>query len=281
MIRWRDKWTAYILIVPAALYVLILSFIPAIEAVYYSFTSIQGGYTLFNYKFVFSIFGTSPIVNTFIVTITALTLQFVIAFVLASLLSKPFKGRGAFSAIILIPFGVATIVTAVIFHNIFSTFGGYANTFLKVFGLKPIDWTGNFDTSLLALILADSWKNSPIVTLILLAGMTTISPDLYSQAMVDGANVFQRFFRITLPNIAGFIAIALMIRGISEFNIFAMALLLFPYQLLTTMTYSLYDTVNAHPAYAGATILLGFVLIFATLIMFYRTKYSVGERSGK
>jgi ABC-type sugar transport system permease subunit len=119
------------------------------------------------------------------------------------------------------------------------------------------------------------------VTLILLAGMTTISPDLYSQAMVDGANVIQRFFRITLPNMAGFIAIALMIRGISEFNIFAMALLLFPYQLLTTMTYSLYDTVNAHPAYAGATILLGFVLIFATLIMFYRTRYGVGHSNGK
>ena len=281
MTKWRDSWTAYILILPAALYVLILAFIPAIEAVYYSFTNIKGGYTLFNYSFVLSVFGTRPIVNTFIVTVTALILQFVFAFALASLLAKPFKGRGAFSAIILIPFGVATIVTAVIFHNIFSTYGGYANSFLNIFGVKPLDWTGSFDTSLFALILADSWKNTPIVTLILLAGMTTISPDLYSQAMVDGANVIQRFFRITLPNMAGFIAIALMIRGISEFNIFAMALLLFPYQLLTTMTYSLYDTVNAHPAYAGATILLGFVLIFATLIMFYTARYGVGHSIGK
>ena len=193
--------------------------------------------------------------------------------ILASLLSKPFKGRAAFSALFLIPFGVATIVTGVIFHNIFSTYGGYANSFLRVLGVHPINWTGSYITSLFVLILADSWKNTPIVTLILLAGMTSISPNLYNQAMVDGAGTFQRFFRITLPNLKGFIAIALMIRGISEFNIFAMALLLYPYQLLTTMTYALYDTVNAHPAYAGGTILLAFVLIFAAIIMTYRGKY--------
>ena len=261
------------MILPAVIYVLYLAFYPAVYAVYESFYTLHGGLTLYNYDFINSIFGKSPIYNTFVVTASALALQFTFALVLASLLSKPFKGRAAFSALFLIPFGVATIVTGVIFHNIFSTYGGYANSFLRVLGVHPINWTGSYITSLFVLILADSWKNTPIVTLILLAGMTSISPNLYNQAMVDGAGTFQRFFRITLPNLKGFIAIALMIRGISEFNIFAMALLLYPYQLLTTMTYALYDTVNAHPAYAGGTILLAFVLIFAAIIMTYRGKY--------
>jgi ABC-type sugar transport system permease subunit len=281
MAKWKDSWTSYLLILPAVTYVVYLAFYPAVEAVYGSFKVRNGVFTLYNYQFVNSVFhltnvvnsGASPIINTFIVTASALLLQFIFAFTIATLLSKPFKGRAAFSAIFLIPFGVATIVTGVVFHAMFARYGGFANSFLVLIGLHPVDWESSYLVSLIVLIVADSWKNTPIVTLILLAGMTSISPDLYSQAMVDGAGTFQRFLRVTLPNLKGFIAIALMIRGISEFNIFAMALLLYPYQLLTTMTYSLYDTVNAHPAYAGATILLAFVLIFATIIMVYRGKY--------
>lgn len=281
MVKWRDSWTAYLMILPAVIYVIYLAFYPAIEAVYGSFRVESGAFTLYNYHFVNTTFnltkffkvGVSPITNTFIVTASALILQFIFAFIIATLLSKPFKGRAAFSAIFLIPFGVATIVTGVVFHSMFARYGGYVNSFLVLIGLHPVDWAGSYIASLFVLILADSWKNTPIVALILLAGMTSISPDLYSQSMVDGAGVFQRFIRVTLPNLKGFIAIALMIRGISEFNIFAMALLLYPYQLLTTMTYSLYDTVNAHPAYAGATILLAFVLVFAAIIMIYRGKY--------
>lgn len=272
--KWRnDEWTAFLLILPAVLYVVILAFIPAVESVYGSFTTFKPILTLYNYNFVISTFGLTPVVNTFIVTASALGLQFLIGFVVASLLSKPFRGRTVFSAIFLLPFGVATIVTAVIFHDIFSSYGGYANTMLKLLGGQAINWTGSFGTSLLITVLADSWKNAPIVSLILLAGMTTISPDLYSQAMVDGAGTFQRFFRITLPNLAPFIAIALMIRGISEFNIFAIAQDgLFPHPLLTTMTYSLFDIVNPHPSYASGTILLAFVLVFAFLVMLYRSK---------
>ncbi len=284
MVKWKDSWTAYLMILPAVIYVTYLAFYPAIEAVYGSFQTIRGTYTVYNYQFVFGTFGRiefpalhlsipTPIYNTFVITLTALVLQFSLALIIASLLSKPFKGRAAFSALFLIPFGVATVVTGLIFHNMFSTYGGYANSFLRAIGLRPINWTGSYWTSTIVLILADAWKNTPIVTLILLAGMTSISPDIYSQSMVDGAGVFQRFFRITLPNLKGFIVIALMIRGISEFNIFAMALLVYPYQLLTTMTYALYDTVNAHPSYAAGSILLAFVLIFAVIIMTYRGRY--------
>ena len=261
------------MIFPAVLYVVVLAFYPAVNAVYGSFFTRLGKFGLYNYNFVLESYGTEPILNTFIVTGSALLLQFTVAFIIATLLSKPFRGRSLFSAIFLIPFGVATIVTAVIFYHMFGIEGGYVNSFLRLLGISSVNWTGSFPSSLFVLILADSWKNTPIVTLILLAGMTTISPDLYSQAMVDGAGIFQRFFRITLPNMAGYIAIALMIRGISEFNIFAMALLIFPYQLLTTMTYDLYDTINVHPSEAGAAILLGFVMIFASLVMFYRAKY--------
>lgn len=274
--KWRrDEWIAFLLILPALLYVVVLAFVPAVASVYGSFSTLRTNFTLYNYDFVYTAFGYGPIVNTFIVTASALGLQFLIGFVVASLLSKQFRGRTIFSAIFLLPFGVATIVTAVIFHDIFPSYGGYANSLLLMFGGHAINWTGSFGSALLITVLADSWKNAPIVSLILLAGMTTIPPDLYSQAMVDGAGTFQRFFRITLPNLAPFIAIALMIRGISEFNIFAIAQAgLFPYPLLTTMTYALFDVVNPHPSYAGATILLSFVLIFAFFIMFYRSRSS-------
>ena len=107
------------MIVPAVLYVAVLAFYPAVNAVYGSFFTRLGNFGLYNYNFVLSQYGTQPIVNTFIVTGSALLLQFTVAFLIATLLSKPFRGRSLFSAIFLIPFGVATIVTAVIFYHMF------------------------------------------------------------------------------------------------------------------------------------------------------------------
>jgi len=96
--------------------------------------------------------------------------------------------------------------------------------------------------------------------------MTGISPELYNAAAIDGAGPVRRFLYVTLPNLRNFILIALVIRGISEFNIFALPLVLVGYNpsFLTTLAYEFYSTTSSiYYSYAASTILLTVVLVFA------------------
>ena len=264
--------TSFFLILPAVIYVLAFAFYPTAEAIYLSFKSPHGGFTLFYYKELFSTFdATKAIINTVIVTVGALALQLTIALIVASILTREFFGKRAFSTIVIIPMGVATVVAAVAFKFIFETSGGYANTILhSLFGLN-VNWYQNSLMSLFTVILSDSWKNTPIVTLILLSGMTSIPKELYYAAAIDGAGPIRRFFYITLPNLRRFIGISLILRGVQEFNIFALPLILIGDHppLLTTLIYNLYQTTfpEVGLALAGATVLVAFILVFIGIVL--------------
>lgn len=268
--RWKESYASLLFVAPAVIYVAIFSVIPTIQAVYGSFQTNIIHWTLFNYQALAYFRLSNAIVNTFIISLGALGLQFVLGFVIASIMSSQFRGHRLFSVIALLPWGVATVVAAFSFSNIFMATGGYANSFLRLFGVAPVNWFGSFPSQVFVLIVSDSWKNTPIVALIILAGMSSISPELYQAASVDGAGRVNRFFHITLPNLRNFIVIALVIRGISEFNIFALPLALVGTNppLLTTLTYSVYENTTIYgEAYAAATILLAFVLAFAVFVM--------------
>lgn len=271
-----EAWKNAAFIIPAIAYVAILSFYPTGYAVYGGFQTRLASYTLANYKTIAELHLVRSIYNTAVVTGAALAFQFLLGFIIATILTKEFRGKKAFSILFLIPFGVATVVAGFVFAYIFGetySAGGYANSILHMFGLGPVNFVTNYWNSVFAIVIADSWKNTPIVALILLAGMNSISPDIYHQAVIDGAGPVSRFFRITLPNLAAYIAIALIIRGVSEFNIFAMALLLFHEQLLTTITYSLYQPgALASEAFAASTVLLAFILAFTGIILFNRSR---------
>lgn len=202
-----------------------------------------------------------------------MAIEFTFGFIIASLLSKTFRGRSIFSTIYILPFGIATVVSAYTFSLIFPAVGGYANSLLSIFGIHAINWYSNAYMTLFTTMLADSWKTTPIVALILLAGMSQIPPELYNAAKVDGAGPIKRFFSITLPNMTDFVTIALIIRGIAEFNIFALPLILFGYSpaLLTTLTYNFYSTTSTlYYSLASATILFAFAMGFALIVVFRR-----------
>jgi ABC-type sugar transport system permease subunit len=267
----RDELRFFLLVVPALAYIAFFVVYPAFRAVYSSFVLPNGRFSLYYYRFLESVGLGKAVVDTIIVTVGALAVQLALALAVASLLTKEFKGKRAVSTIMITPMGVATVVAAVTFSFIFEVTGGYANSILHLFGLRGINWYANDAMSLLVVILSDAWKNTPIVALILLAGMTAIPQDLYYAAAVDGAGPIRRFFYITLPNLREFIAIALIIRGVQEFNIFALPLILIGYHppLLTTLIYELYTTSfpDVGPSLAAATILLVFILAFLVLIL--------------
>jgi trehalose transport system permease protein len=255
-------------VLPAIVYVGSFAFYPSFSGVYRSFLSPHGGFTLNNYNELLYYNLGAAILNTLIVSFGALIIQLFLGLVVASILVWEFRGKKLFSTVTIIPMGIATVVAAIAYSFIFEPRGGYANTLLHALGLGGINWYSSTPLSLLVVMVADSWKNTPIFTLILLAGLSSIPRDLYHAAALDGAGVFNRFVHVTLPNMRKFIAIALIIRGVQEFNIFALPLILIGEHppLLTTFVYDLYSTSpTVYISLAAATILLALMTVFIAL----------------
>jgi multiple sugar transport system permease protein len=85
---------------------------------------------------------------------------------------------------------------------------------------QPINWLGTSDGAFFAIVISDVWKTTPFIAIILLAGLSNIPRILYSQAMIDGAGSWQRFYRITLPLLKPVIIVALLFRTIDAIRIF-------------------------------------------------------------
>jgi ABC-type sugar transport system permease subunit len=262
------KYIIYVL--PALVYVAVLSFFPAASVVFYSFRSTKGGYSLSNYHAIYKAGLMVSLGDTLLVSFGALLIQLFFAILIANILIKSLKGNKLFSTIFIIPYGISTVVSAFIFSLIFSPVGGFANSTLYSLGIHSIDWYSNRYSSMGIVMFADFWKNTPLVALILLGGMSTIPPRLYEAASVDGAGSLRRFIHITLPNLAPFIAIALLIRGVSEFNIFALPLILIGYSpsLINTLVYEyfLYSSTTYY-SYAAASVLLAIIVVFAFIVI--------------
>lgn len=266
-----SKYKTFFLILPAIAFVLLFSFLPSALVVINSFRSYSGAFTLNNYKLLppFGLY--KAIEDTLLISVGAVLFQLLLALIASSLLLKISRGRSAIMTLMLIPMSIATVVSAVLFTFVFEYPGGIANELFRLISITPQQWLS--PTSWLvyfSIIFADSWKTTPIMILILYSGMLRIPQELYYAASVDGAGPIRRFFSVTLPNIRSFIAISLLIRGISEFNIFALPLVLIGYNppFLTTLTYELYSSgISVYLSYATATILLAIVSIFIFIVL--------------
>jgi trehalose transport system permease protein len=269
--RRGDQLVPLLFVLPALIFVGALTFYPAFDAVYLSFQTPILHNTLVNYDSLTYFQIRQVVINTGIFTAGALGIQFGLGLAMALVLAQTFRGKGVVSTVLLLPIGFATTVAAVSFSFIFNpSTGGFADSLLRGVDLPAVYWYSTNAESLVTVMIADSWKNTPLVMLILLAGLGTIPKPLYEAAAVDGAGPIRRFLHVTLPNLRGFIAIALIIRGIQEFNVFAMFLFLAPkVVVLSTLTYTLYSSgLPVGESLAVASILLGFVAVFIIIVLF-------------
>ncbi len=255
--------------IPALAYVIGLAIIPAITVVYDSFIG-KHGFTIANYLALPSYGLYGAIINTLLVSVGALMIQLFIALAIAMVMIKPFKGKKAFSTLVIIPLGISTVVSAFVFSIIFQAVGGYANSALVSIGLKPVDWFSTNSSSLGVVMFSDFWKNTPLVALILYGGLSSLPPTLYEAASVDGAGAVSRFIHITLPNIAPIMSIALLVRGVSEFNIFALPLVIIGYHplIMNTLIFENYSSLQTRNiSYAAATILLAIIMVYSVIVV--------------
>jgi multiple sugar transport system permease protein len=152
---------------------------------------------------------------TLIITVVSLVIEFVLGMALALLMFRTLFFRGTVRTIILIPYGIVTVAAAYGWQYAWTPNTGYLSALFN--NSAPLTKTG---TALAVIILAEIWKTTPFMALLLMAGLSLVPEDLQKAARVDGASAWQRFVRITLPLMKPAILVALLFRTLDAFRVF-------------------------------------------------------------
>ena len=160
--------------------------------------------------------------HTFFFTAVTVALELVLGLFLALAMNRAFRGRGLVRTAVLVPWAIPTVVSALLWRFLFDAEAGIANAVLLDVGLieEPIVWFVHTATAWVPVILADVWKTTPFVALLLLAGLQNIDSALYEAAAVDGAGPWWQLRHITLPQLKPAILVVLIFRTLDAFRVF-------------------------------------------------------------
>jgi len=156
--------------------------------------------------------------NTAFVMVSSVAIELVLGMAIALVMHRAIFGRGVVRTSVLIPYGIITVVAAFAWQFAFAPDTGFVNNLPLI--AEDMDWFGGRFSSFAVIIMAEVWKTTPFMALLLLAGLVTIDNQLYEAAKVDGASAVQRFFRITLPLMKPAILVALLFRSLDAFRVF-------------------------------------------------------------
>jgi trehalose transport system permease protein len=218
------------------------------------------GLSLANYKFLFhdSMF-LRALANNLLVPIGSLVIEFVLGLALALTLTARRNRSALIETAAILPFAIPEIVILTLARYIFMP-RGYLNGALVMTGMHPLPWLSPHSAlAMFTVILVDAWHVTPVVMLMLMAGLQTIPIELYEAARLDGAGTLATFRFVTLPMLLPAIVGALILRGIDALRIFSTVLVLTGPEgvpVLSTYSYSLWDDAQKpHEAMAAAMIL--------------------------
>ncbi|MGB3691339.1 MAG: sugar ABC transporter permease [Spirulinaceae cyanobacterium] len=210
--------------------------------------------------------------NTSIFTLASVTIELILGMGVALVLNQSFKGRGIVRTISIIPWALPTAVMGLAWAWIFNDQFGIVNDLLFRLGLieEGISWLGNPTLAMLALVIADVWKTTPFISILLLAGLQSISGDLYEAHSIDGATPWQSFWQITVPLIMPQILIALLFRFAQSFGIFDLVQVMTgggPAGATETVSIYIYSTIMRYLdfGYGAALVVVTFILLVAAV----------------
>jgi multiple sugar transport system permease protein len=213
--------------------------------------------------------------NTFIFTGISVSIELVLGIAFALAMHQAFKGRAILRATVLVPWAVLTFGSGLLWRSIFEPNLGFFPSMLSALGLPGADvlWYGEDGWAMATLVFADVWKTAPFMALLILAGLQVIPEDVYDAAKVDGASVWQRFTKITLPLLKPAILVALLFRTLDALRIFDL-----PYALTngangtTTLSLHAYNelTRNRLTGEGSALAVLTFVIVMVVSFLYIR-----------
>jgi ABC-type sugar transport system permease subunit len=200
------------------------------------------------------------------VTIVAVSIETVIGMIMALMMHKAFKGRGLVRAAVLIPWAIPTAVSALLWQTIYAP-NGVANKILTPFGGADIQWSEKWPARI-AIVVTDTWKTTPFMALLILAGLQGIPDELYESAKVDGATAWQRFWRITLPLVKPALAVAVIFRSLDTLRMYDLpAILTGGANGTSTLSILVVKEIQVGQNSASALSTITFVFIFACAML--------------
>jgi len=202
--------------------------IPLIYGIYLSFLNVNLSsfaptkfIGLDNYRLALSAPETySTLVTTIQLMVIGLLVQIPLGIFLAIVLHQNLSGSKFFRSVLIGPMLLTPVAVGLIFRFMFDTDIGIINWALSQFGSDGYNWLGARTSALIAIVIVDSWQSVPFVMLLTVAALATIPTSIYEAALVDGANKFQVFFRITLPLIIPTLLVLTMIKIMDFLKLF-------------------------------------------------------------
>ena len=228
--RLKTKLTPYGFILPACLTILILVVYPILYGIYISFfnTNLVNKWEFVGLRYYLQALTDTSFLHslwmTVIFTVSVVVGHFVIGFIFASILNMDIRFRTVLRGILILPWLFPDVVIAYLFKWILNTQGGIVNELLIHFGLisDPIGWLSTSATAFPCVILVSIWKGYPLVMVQILAGIQTISTDMYEAAEIDGANMWQRFRYVTIPALKPILTTILILDTVWVFKQFTL-----------------------------------------------------------
>lgn len=227
--------------------------------------------------------------NTITFTVLAVTLEMLLGLLIALLLNRTFRGRGLVRAAVLIPWATPTAVSAMIWHYLYDGQNGIVAKLLYEAGLIS-DMSSLLSSGsrvMGSVVMADVWKTSPFVALLLLAGLQNIPSSLYEAAWVDGGGRWKQFLHVTVPLLKPAFFVALMFRTLDAFRVFDLIYVLTgggPANSTETISIYAYKTMFSELDFGGGSALSVIVFLCVLLISMAYVKWlgadAVGRRAG-
>ena len=227
-------------------------------------------------------------IHTIQFTTASTLLETLFGLMIALVLSERFRGRGIVRAAMLVPWAIPTVVTSKMFGWLFDGQNGLVNYLLRSVGLlqHSVNWLGSPDLALATIVIADVWKTTPFIALLLLAGLQTIPDSLAEASVIDGASAWQRFWYVRLPLLTPTLLIASMFRALDAFRIFDLVYVLTgggpadATEVLSTFTYkNLFSALQVGYGSTLATIMFITEIVIALIfgVFLLRKMREVGQ----
>ncbi len=279
-IRGQEQRTGWILLLPALLVLLFVFGYPIARAFWLSLftqnlgTKLQPVFSgLDNYvrmagdgRFWQSFWTTT------VFTTVSVVLELLLGLGIALVLNQRFVGRSLVRTAAILPWALPTALISLAWAWIFNDQFGVVNDILLRLGLikTGINWLGEPTLAMMAVIFADIWKTTPFISILLLAGLQSISPDLYEAHAIDGATPWQSFRQITLPLLLPQILIALLFRFAQAFGVFDLIQVMTgggPGGATEVVSLYIYSTVMRYLdfGYGAALVVVTFLLLVAVV----------------
>lgn len=215
--------------------------------------------------------------RTIVFTVLAVGLQTILGIAMALVFNEEFRGRGIFRSLFLLPMMATPVAVSLVWLMMYDPTSGLLNYLLSLVGQPPSLWVADSSLALLCLVVVDSWKWTPLIMLIVLAGLSALPSDPYESAVIDGANPAQLFWHITLPLLRPTIMVAILFRSIDALKTFdSIFVITKGGPVYASETLNIYSFIQAfeyfNMGYSSALLMIFFALVMGVSILFMRLR---------